>query len=111
MAWDREIGGTGGTPPPGEAQIYRVYFPEHMLQIWFLVEGCLGGASNKTNLWVHFVHLHTQYTIVILEEGNQPYPSCPKCDILYHTRPSTDGTSRRNFAIGRGEEAASPEGG
>ena len=33
----------------------------------FPVQGCLVGASNRTNLRVHFAHCHAQDTIVILE--------------------------------------------
>ena len=64
----------GGSPPPpaGEVQTYLVFFLERLLRIRFLVEGCLGGASNWTNLQVHFLHRHVWDTIVILEEGNQP---------------------------------------
>ena len=65
---DREAwGGVTPPPPPWEAQTYRVSFPKHKLQIRRLVEECLGGASNQ---------------IVILEEGNQSYPRCPKCDMF-----------------------------
>ena len=49
-----------------------VFFLESLLRIRFLVKGCLGGASNWTNLQVHFLHRHVRDTIVILEEGNQP---------------------------------------
>ena len=52
------------------------------MRIRCLVEGCLGEASNSTNLRVHFAHRHVQDTIVIMEEGNQPYPRCPMCDIF-----------------------------
>ena len=27
----------------------------------------------------YFAHIHMRETIVILEEGNRPYPRCPKC--------------------------------
>ena len=54
-----------------------------MLRLRVPVEGCLGGASNRTNLRVQFAHRHTQDTIVILEEGNRPYPRCPQCDIFW----------------------------
>ena len=42
---------------------------------------CLGGASNWTNVRVHFVHRHARETTVILEEGNRPYPRCPQCEM------------------------------
>ena len=65
-------GGTGESkpPPPMEAQNYRISLLKCLFRIWCLVEGCLGGSLNKTNLQVHFVHRHARYTIVILEEGN-----------------------------------------
>ena len=73
----RGAGGPGrGTIPPitREAQTYRVSLPKRLLRLWCLVEGCLGGASNRINLRVHFAHHHVRDTIVILEEGNRPYP-------------------------------------
>ena len=33
-----------------------------------------GGSTIRTNLRVHFAHHHVQYDIVILKEGNAPYP-------------------------------------
>ena len=47
-----------------------------------MVEGCLVGTLNQTNIRVHFEHRHTRDTILILEEGNQPYPRCPKWDMF-----------------------------
>ena len=47
-----------------------------------LVAGFLGGASSCTNLWIYFSHRHVRDTIVILEEGNHPYPRCPQCDMF-----------------------------
>ena len=74
----------GGTPQPltGEAQTYKVSLPKHLQRLRCLVEGCLGGALNRTNFWVHFAYPHTRYTIVILEEGNRPYPRCPQYDMF-----------------------------
>ena len=34
------------------------------------------------NLRIHFVHRHMRYTIVITEEGNQPHPRCPMCNMF-----------------------------
>ena len=31
---------------------------------------------------VHFMHRHVLDTVVILEDGNLPYPHFPQCDIL-----------------------------
>ena len=60
----------------------RVSFLKHLLRIWFLLEGFLGGPSNWINLRFHFAHCHVRDTIVILEEGNWPYPRFPQCDIF-----------------------------
>ena len=74
-------------------------FLKLILRLWWLVEGCLGGASNRTNLRVHFTHRHAQDTIVILEEGNLPYPRCPKCNMfVFRTSPSMDSTLWRTFS-------------
>ena len=35
-----------------------------------------------TNLWVHFVHCHVRDIVVILEEGNQSHPQCPKLNMF-----------------------------
>ena len=49
----------------------------------------MGGASNRTNLRVHFVHRHVWDTIVMVGEGNRPYHQCPKCDMsVLHKAPS-----------------------
>ena len=65
-----------------EAQTYRVSFLKHLSRLWCLVAGCLGGASSRTNLRIHFVHCHVRDAIVILEEGNRPYPRFPQCDMF-----------------------------
>ena len=46
--------------------IYQVSSPKVLLCLWCPVEGCLGGASNRTNLRFYFAHRHVQGTIVIL---------------------------------------------
>ena len=53
-----------------------------MLHIQCPEEGGVVGASNHTNLRVHFAHFHMRETIVILEEGKQLYYRCPKCEIF-----------------------------
>ena len=45
-------------------------------------EGCLGRATTRTAMQVHFLHRHVQETVVILEEGNLPHPRCPCCNKL-----------------------------
>ena len=37
---------------------------------------------NRTNLRFNFVHRHVGDIIVILGEGNRPYPRCPHCDMF-----------------------------
>ena len=68
-----------------------------LLRLRCPVEGCLGGASNRSNLPVHFAHRHVRDTIVILEEGNRPYPRCPKCDVSVSHKP-LNGRKRRRLA-------------
>ena len=31
---------------------------------------------------VHFLHRNVRENLIILEEGNLPYPQCPLCDML-----------------------------
>ena len=75
-------GGSPPTPTLREAQTYRVSFPKHLSRLQCPVAGCLGGALSRTNLRIHFAHRHMQYNIVILEEGNRPYPWFPQCNIF-----------------------------
>ena len=65
-----ERGGSPPPTPPGEAQTYQVSFLKRLLRLQCPIEGCLGGASNQTNLRVHFSYRHARDIIVILEEGN-----------------------------------------
>ena len=70
------------TPPTVEVHTYRVSFLKRLLRLRCLVEGCLGGASIRTSLRVHFARRHLRDAILILEEGNQYYPSCPQFDMF-----------------------------
>ena len=45
----------GPGPPPAEAQTYRFYLPKSLRRLHCPLDWCLGGASNWTNLQVHFV--------------------------------------------------------
>ena len=63
----------------------------------------MGEASNRTNLQVHFAHRHLRDTIVILEEGNQPYPWCPNCD-MFVSHKSLKGWHLETDFCRRGEE-------
>ena len=47
------------------------------------MEGCQWKASSQKNLRVHFSHQHSQDSIVILEEGNQPHLRFPQCDMFF----------------------------
>ena len=77
-------GGQGSAPhlPTGDAQIYQVSLPIILVVIQLPVEGCPRGATDHTNIQVHFAYHHVGDTIVILEEANRPYPQCPKCDMV-----------------------------
>ena len=74
-----------GQPAPStprrETQTYRLSFPKHLCRLRCPVTGCLGGASSRINLQIHFARRHVQDTIMILEEGSHPYPRCPQCDM------------------------------
>ena len=60
-----------------------------LTRLKYPVEGFQGGATRQTKLWVHFVHHHVRDVVIILEEGNQPYLRCPKCDMfLLHKDPN-----------------------
>ena len=60
---------------------YRVYLPKRLVRTWCQLEGCLGGASNWTNLQVQFMYRHARDTMILVK-GNQPYPRFPKCDMF-----------------------------
>ena len=84
--WGGDTGG-GHPPPLREAQTYRVSLPKQLPRLWCPVAGCLGGASSRTNLWIHFTHRIVRDIILILEEGNHPYPRCPQCDMFVPQNP------------------------
>ena len=46
------------------------------------MEECQGTAYSRTNLQVKFSYQHPRYRIFILEEGNQPHPRFPQCDMF-----------------------------
>ena len=52
-------------------------------------------AYSWKNIWVQFYHWHPWYSIVILEEVNQPHPRCPQCatfspeEALNHVQPTS----------------------
>ena len=69
-------------PPTGESKTYQVYFPSAIMRLRCPVARCQGGETIRTNLQVHFAHRHVKDDVVILEEGNHPYPRCPKCEMF-----------------------------
>ena len=48
-------------------QTYWYYLLSAVGQWDCVVEGCKGRAATSLGLCVHFLHLHVQYTVVILE--------------------------------------------
>ena len=91
--WQHSIGkGNQGrlhpthNPTPQEAKPYWAPFPAALKWLIWSVEGFQGGVTSLTNLWVHFLHRHIKDTIVILEEGNQPYPHWNKCEMFFSQR-------------------------
>ena len=98
-------GGGGQHPPPHTHTIQEgpdlpVILPKTLVAAPIPGSGCLGGASSRTNLWIHFAHRHVQDTTGILEEGNRPFPRCPQCDMIVPKRPLTASTLQLNSADG-----------
>ena len=63
------VGGGGGyrePPPPGYPCMCSRSSPWAARDVLFQLEGCLGRASIRTTLWIHFVHRHVQDMIVVL---------------------------------------------
>ena len=79
-----------------------------MLPLRCPLDGCLGGDINRTNLRVHSVHRHVRDTIVILEEGNQPYPWCPKCDMFVLHKALNSWVLVKVFYQGEGGKEVAP---
>ena len=76
------------TPPyTPDPRLYRVSFPISAGSIGFIVGGCKGRVTTRTNLRIHFVHRHIGNMVLILEGGNRPHPFCPSwtgpaCDMF-----------------------------
>ena len=70
-------------PPPAETRKWWISFTWVAREVVWTVEGCLGRSLIRTALRVHFMQHHVWDTIVVLEEGNQPHPQCPRCDIFF----------------------------
>ena len=92
-----EVGCSKATPPPpprgggeregrvrdGTLAQYMVSFTEILARLRCPVEGFWGTESSRTNIRVHFAFQHPQYSILILEESNQPHPCFPQCDMFF----------------------------
>ena len=70
------------TLPPVDQHMYRVFFPRTTGLVACPVEDCRGGTTSRANLLINFVHRHAQDMIMIMEEGNQPRPCCPDCNMF-----------------------------
>ena len=100
----------GGLGPEGdeadrgdEPRTYRMAFPAKAGPRPCPVEGCIGRASTRAAVKVHFWHRHVRDTVVILEEGNLPHPRCPLCDMLVPWR-SPNETHQHTAQCKRGAE-------
>ena len=75
--WDG--GAVGGYPLPpyflGRHGLIESPFQKHYHYSGARQMGVWRGGGGH-----HFLHSHVRVTIVILKEGNQPYPICLKCD-------------------------------
>ena len=77
--WSWTDTATGGG---GEPHTYWIEFPSKGGTGERPVEGCLGRAGTWTAMRVHFWRRHVRDIVIILEEGNFPYPRCSRCDML-----------------------------
>ena len=80
--WHSRSGANGGAPvpalhPPDVPRTYHTSFPWAAHGITCPVGGCPGRDTSRGALQVHFVRLHMQDMLVVLEEGNHPLPCCP----------------------------------
>ena len=83
------------TPAAGaRPRTFQMAFPEKEGPQSFLVKGCTDRAATRTEMWVQFLHQNVLETVVILEEGNPPYPWCTRCDMM----PPWRALNIRNFS-------------
>ena len=83
-----------------DTRVYRVSFPRATRSIRCAVGYCEGRATARTNLWIHFVKRHMREKVVIMKEGNYPYPPCPSCDMLIPWVEMNRGTQRQPYVHG-----------
>ena len=62
------------SPPGEEPRMYQMTFPTKGGPRSFPVDGCTVRLATRTAMRVYFLHRHVRDTVVILEEGNLPYP-------------------------------------
>ena len=55
-------------------RMFMITFPEKSVPRPFLVEGCIGWASTRASMHVHFWNRNVWGTMVILDEVNFPHP-------------------------------------
>ena len=82
-------------------------------------QGVPGEVATRTGLHMHFLHRHSGYTVIIVEEGKSPHPCCPHCDMmvllaaLNGRQPNTDqcakGVEKKRHRLAEEEVRASTE--
>ena len=72
----------GTTAPGGELQTYNMDLPTAGAPRNCPVKGCRGRVAMQTAMQVLFPHWNVRDTVIILEEGNLPYPECTWDDML-----------------------------
>ena len=75
LAWENN-------PPPIEPQLYRVSFSKLACYIGLPVRFCRVRAKKCTYLQIHYVSLHVQETVVMMEESNLPQRRCLVWNII-----------------------------
>ena len=78
----RGVGGGGGIFRDRTPAQYIVSFPSIIAWLRWLLQEYQGTVSSRTNRRVKISHQRSQYSILILEEGNQPHLWFPKCDMF-----------------------------
>ena len=79
-----EQGGLPPPPPPRGGLNLSGLLPQNYAMTLVPRRGVSGGATNRTNLWVHFVHRHVRYIIMILVRVTELTPYAPNTTCMYH---------------------------
>ena len=64
-------------------ETYRVYFPQVLKLVLFLVDGCTERANKPGRLQKHFTYQHWKSKVSILQEVLEPLPRCDLCGIHF----------------------------